>query len=263
VKHELCKITDIPAMGSRTVSFFGRELHAYRSCDTSPLTLISHHLCPYVQRAVIALTEKSVPFERIDVDLANKPDWFKAISPLGKTPVLKVRERAIFESAVILEFLEETQPHPLHPKDPLARAEHRAWIEFGSSVLNDIWGFYTAPDAAAFAAKVRTLAGKLEQMEQRLGDGPYFDGARFSLVDAAFGPVFRYFDVFDRIGEFGVLAHTPRARAWRAALRARASVRNAVASDYDKRLWTFLEARHSHLSALMHGAGSPAPGTCC
>ena len=84
------------------------------------LTPISHVLCPYVQRAVIALTEKRVPFERIDVDLANKPQWFIAISPLGKTPVLKVRETAIFESAVILEFLEDTQPLPLHPSQPVA-----------------------------------------------------------------------------------------------------------------------------------------------
>ena len=52
----------------------------------SELTLISHRLCPYVQRAVISLTEKSALFKRVDVDLANKPDWFKAISPLGKTP---------------------------------------------------------------------------------------------------------------------------------------------------------------------------------
>ena len=116
----------------------------------SKLTLISHRLCPYVQRAVIALTEKSTRFERVDVDLANKPDWFKAISPLGKTPVLKVDNRAIFESAVILEYLEDTQPHPLHPADPLRRAEHRSWIEFGSSILNDIWGLYAALDASAF-----------------------------------------------------------------------------------------------------------------
>ena len=73
------------------------------------LKLISHKLCPYVQRAVIALTEKGVPFERIDIDLANKPDWFLKISPLGKTPVLVVGDHAIFESAVILEYLEETQ----------------------------------------------------------------------------------------------------------------------------------------------------------
>src|SRR3982751_1822215 len=110
------------------------------------LTLISHKLCPYVQRAVIALTEKGVPFERIDIDLANKPDWFLKVSPLGKTPVLLVGDHAIFESAVILEYLEETQPKPLHPADALRRAEHRAYIEYGSAVLNDIAGLYSAPD---------------------------------------------------------------------------------------------------------------------
>src|SRR5450756_1257543 len=90
-----------------------------------PLTLVSHPLCPYVQRAVIALTEKGVAFERVYVDLAAKPDWFLAISPLGTTPVLKVGGAAIFESVVFLEYLEETQPNPLHPVDPLKRAEHR------------------------------------------------------------------------------------------------------------------------------------------
>jgi glutathione S-transferase len=221
------------------------------------LTLISHHLCPYVQRAVIALTEKAVPFERIYVDLANKPGWFKAISPLGKTPVLKVDERAIFESAVILEYLEETQPHPLHLRDPLTRAEHRAWIEFGSSVLNDIWGLYTAPDAPTFDAKATLLAGKFRQLELRLSDEPYFDGARFSLVDVVFGPVFRYFDVFDRIADFGVLADKPKVIAWRRALSARPSIQAAVPGDYEQRLRVFLECRNSHLSRLMGGAGGP------
>src|SRR6201996_9706173 len=99
------------------------------------LRLVSHKLCPYVQRAVIALTEKGVAFERIDIDLADKPEWFLKLSPLGKTPVLLVGDHAIFESAVILEYLEETEPRPLHPADPLQRAEHRAWIELGSAVL--------------------------------------------------------------------------------------------------------------------------------
>jgi glutathione S-transferase len=153
------------------------------------LRLISHHLCPYVQRAVISLTEKNVSFERIDIDLANKPDWFNAISPLGKTPVLQVGDTAIFESAVILEFLEETQPSPLHPSGPLRRAEHRSWVEFGSATLNDIAGFYAAPDAATFAAKTKVLSGKFALLERRLGNSPYFDGQHFSLVDAVFGPV--------------------------------------------------------------------------
>ena len=72
------------------------------------LRLISHDLCPYVQRAAISLSEKGVNFERTYIDLANKPDWFLAISPLGKTPVLLADDVPIFESAVILEYLEET-----------------------------------------------------------------------------------------------------------------------------------------------------------
>src|SRR5437660_9275730 len=171
----------------------------------TPLKLISHKLCPYVQRAVIALAEKGVAFERIDIDLANKPDWFLKISPLGKTPVLVVGDRAIFESAVILEYLEETQAKPLHPADPLVRAEHRAWIEFGSAVLNDIAAFYAAADEATFKAKVTQLEQRFARLEARVGAAPWFDGEKFSLVDAVFGPVFRYFDVFDEIAEFGML----------------------------------------------------------
>ena len=74
------------------------------------LTLVSHALCPYVQRAAIVLLEKAVPFERLWVDLADKPAWFTAISPLGKTPVLLVNDDPIFESAVICEYLDETLP---------------------------------------------------------------------------------------------------------------------------------------------------------
>jgi glutathione S-transferase len=222
------------------------------------LTLISHHLCPYVQRAVIALTEKQVPFERIDVDLAAKPRWFTAISPLGKVPLLRVGDAAvIFESAVILDYLEETQPRPLHPADPLVRADHRAWIEFGSSVLADIAGLCTAPDEATFGTKAGTLNGKFARVETRLGLGPWFDGAPFSLVDTAFGPVFRYFDSFDRIGKFGILAGLPRVAARRAALARRPSVARAVGADYPTRLRAFLTARGSHLSRLMAASDSP------
>ena len=214
------------------------------------ITLVSHHLCPYVQRAAIALTEKGVAFERTFIDLANKPDWFLAISPLGKTPVLMVGGAAIFESAVILEYLEETQPSPLHPSAPITRAEHRAWMEFSSAVLNDVAGLYGAPDKDAFDTKATALSNRFRQLEDKLGIGRYFDGNRFSLVDAVFGPVFRYFDVFDQIDDFGILSSKPRVSAWRKALSTRPSIKAAVNSDYVSRLWSFLDARNSHLSTL-------------
>jgi glutathione S-transferase len=222
----------------------------------APLKLISHKLCPYVQRAVIALTEKGVAFERIDVDLANKPDWFLAISPLGKTPVLQVGDTAIFESAVILEYLEETQPKPLHPADPLRRAEHRAWIEFGSAVLNDIAGLYGAPNDLAFQSKTIQLEQRFARLETRVLASPWFDGENFSLVDAVFGPVFRYFDVFDEIGDFGILAKKPKLAQWRKSLAERPSVRPAVSPEYPALLRDFLKRRNSWISRLQAQAAA-------
>lgn len=213
------------------------------------LVLVSHHLCPYVQRAAIALREKGIAFRRTYVDLSDKPQWFRAISPLGKVPLLRVNQDAVlFESAAILEYLEDTAAPALHPSDALRRAQHRAWIEFGSTVLNDIWGFYTAPDGATLQAQADTLRQKFQRLEDALhAAGPWFDGAGFSLVDAVFAPVFRYWEAFDRIGDFHVFGGLPRVQRWRAALAARASVQDAVTPDYAQRLLRFIVARRGEL----------------
>ncbi|HTO63813.1 MAG TPA: glutathione S-transferase family protein [Bradyrhizobium sp.] len=222
---------------------------------SAPLKLISHKLCPYVQRAVIALAEKGVPFERVDIDLANKPEWFLKISPLGKVPVLVVAtervEVALFESNVICEYIEETQLGPsLHPADPLARAEHRAWMEFGSAILGDLWGLETTTEAATFETKRQALVAKFARVEAALGEGPFFAGNRFSLVDAVFAPIFRYFEVFDDLADLGVFRETPKVRAWREALARRPSVRSAVGADYPALLRAFLIRHDGHLLKL-------------
>lgn len=223
---------------------------------THPLALISHSLCPYVQRAAIVLAEKGIAFERKDIDLAHKPAWFLEVSPLGKTPVLLVGEQAVFESAVICEYLDDTAAPRLHPEAALQRAQHRSWMEFGSAVLNNIGAFYNAPSEEALVASATALRLKFQHIEAVLGQGPYFAGDHFSMVDAAFGPVFRYFDVFDGIGDFGVFSETPRVNAWRYALAQRASVRKAASPDYPKLLQAFLQQRGSALSRRM--AARPA-----
>lgn len=219
--------------------------------DTSGpgLVLISHALCPYVQRAAIVLAEKGVAFTRRDVDLSHKPAWFTALSPLGKTPVLLAGGQVLFESAVICEYLDDTQSPRLHPADALQRARHRAWMEFGSAVLNTIAGFYNAADDAALQARRSELVGRFAQLEPELvPGGPYFAGANFSIVDAVFAPVFRYLDAFEQAGEGGFMDGLPRAQAWRAALAARPSVRQAVTAGYPQALIQFLRARGSALS---------------
>ncbi|APG83092.1 glutathione S-transferase family protein [Sinorhizobium americanum] len=223
---------------------------------TASLTLISHHLCPYVQRAAIVLTEKGIPFERVYIDLANKPDWFLKISPLGKVPLLRIAqdkgEAILFESTVICEYLEDTQPGTkLHPTDPLVRARHRGWMEFGSSVLSDLWVYETTQDGETLEAKRNVLRTKFATVEAELGEGPYFAGADFSLVDVVFAPIFRYFDLFDTIAEHRIFDGLQRVGAWRKALTERPSVKAAVTVDYAERLLAFLE---KHDAALLKTA---------
>jgi glutathione S-transferase len=213
------------------------------------LTLISHLLCPYVQRAAIVLAEKNAAYTRRYVDLSAKPDWFLAVSPLGKTPVLLVGDEPVFDSAVICEYLDEPGMPRLHPQDALLRARHRAWMEFGSSVLNVIAGFYTAPNAGVLQVRRAELQTRFAQLEDVLpAGGPYFAGEQFGLVDAVFGPVFRYFDVFERLGEAGFFESTPKVRAWRRALAQRPSVRQAASPEYPQLLQRFLLERGSELS---------------
>ncbi|MBQ0944523.1 glutathione S-transferase family protein [Ideonella sp. 4Y16] len=214
------------------------------------LTLVSHALCPYVQRAAIVLAEKEVPFERRDIDLARKPDWFLRVSPLGKTPVLLVGDEAIFESAVICEFLDDTTLPRLHPANALERARHRSWMEFGSNVLNLIGAFYNAPDEQTLQVRAADIRERLQQLEAALGSGPFFAGASFSIVDAVFGPVFRYFDVFDTIADFGFWDDLPKVRRWREALARRPSIQKAASPQYPALLMAFVVKRGSALSAM-------------
>jgi glutathione S-transferase len=218
--------------------------------SVSSLVLASHALCPYVQRAAIVLAEKGLTFERRVVDLARKPDWFLAVSPLGKTPVLLVGGEPVFESAVICDYLDETQAPALHPADALERARHRGWVEFASQLLGSIGSFYSAPDEPALEAARRALRQRFVQLEAALdGRGPFFSGARFAIVDAAFAPALRYFETIDTLGDWGFFDGLTRVRSWRAALATRASVRDTVAPDYAARLSAFIAQRGSALAS--------------
>ncbi|WP_264212500.1 glutathione S-transferase family protein [Leisingera thetidis] len=219
----------------------------------SDLHLISHHLCPYVQRAVIVLSEKGIAHRRTYVDLADKPEWFRTLSPLGRVPVLETGGRVLFESQVIAEYLDETTPGSLLPADPLERARHRAWIAFGSETLAAIGRLYNAPDAAAFADAATALRGRLERVAAEV-EGPFFAGGAFHLVDGVWGTVFRYFDTLDAIGGFGLMPEDAAMTAWRAAVAARPSVREAPPAGYSARLMDFFCARSSHLGVLAREA---------
>lgn len=221
----------------------------------SQFTLVSHPLCPFVQRVAIVLLEKGITFQRIDVDLRDRPDWFLAMSPSGKVPLLKVPvgnegESVLFESVAICEYLEEVYPEPaLHPMNALIRAQHRAWIEFASATLADAWGFLNATDQQTALGKSAALRGKLERFDSEISDGPYFSGERLSMVDIAVAPVFRYFDILGFEPNHQLFDGLNRVADWRRALASRFSIQAAVAEDYAIRFRNHLQEARALLAA--------------
>ena len=216
------------------------------------LHLITHVLCPYVQRSIITLEEKNISYTRTDIDLAKKPEWFEQKSPMGKVPVLIVDEKhTLFESAIICEYLDEITTGSLHPVNKLEKAFHRAWIEFGSSILGKISSLYNAKDVSHFESIHVEIKNKFQIFERELSGGPFFSGEKGHLIDAAFGPIFRYFDVFDTFANLDTFDDLPKCQLWRNARKQQSSIQKAVSKDYPNRLIEFLMNRESYISQLI------------
>jgi glutathione S-transferase len=223
------------------------------------LELISHALCPFVHRAAIMLREKGVPFDRRNVDLKNKPDWFLALSPRGKVPVLVADGVALFESAAICEFLDETQPPPLIPADPFERARQRAWVEVANDLLAAQFKAFAAAEPAE-ADKTRGIVDSLlVRFEEAISAGVISETA-FGLIHVAVAPALHRFVVAaDRLG-VDFFARTPRLAALSRSLANRPSVADTVLEDFGDQFIQILAERGSLLVA---GAGSQratAPG---
>lgn len=196
------------------------------------LELISFKICPFVQRAVITLLEKKIDFDVKYIDIKHPPDWFLKISPFGKVPVLCVDDKVLFESAVIVEYLDEISPPSLHPSDPFRKAENRAWIEFGSNLNMEQYGMLIAKDQSSYEEKYQMVRKDLERLEQQLGDGPYFNGQQFALVDAAFAPPLMRFELIERYYDFKLLNGCPKLQAWQKTLLSRESVKQSVVPEF-------------------------------
>jgi glutathione S-transferase len=220
--------------------------------------LVSYRICPFGQRAVIVLREKGVDFTITHLEPGERPDWFLALSPLGKVPVLRVGDTAIFESSVINEYLDEVYPPRLHPAGPLDRARHRAWIEFAAALLADQFAMMSAPDEGGFREALQKAAARLDSLEQGIDPGPYFDGAAFSLVDAAFAPAFMRLDLLALPAELDPYRARPKIDRWRRALAARDSVRDSVVEDFPERFGRFFGSKGGVAVRFLAGADGDA-----
>jgi glutathione S-transferase len=217
--------------------------------------LISFKTCPWVQRAAIVLREKNVYFEFRHIDPDNRPDWFLAISPHRKVPVLTVDgQTTLFESNAIAEYLDETISPRLHPDDPIVRAFNRAWTDYVPTFASIVTGTAYAKSEAGFEVAVERVPAVFDRLEQALSQrrgGPFFNGDAYSLVDAAYAPFLQRYFFLDRIRKIGHIANFPRVAAWAQALIERKSTHSFDPSEFEGMYRSNLRRREAWMSQFI------------
>ncbi len=194
----------------------------------SDITLYSAPSCPYAQRTRLVLHEKGLDFELVEIDLKQTPDWYLALSPTGKVPLLLHGEEKVWESSAINEYLDECHPEPpLMPGTPLLRARARIAVDFANVYFAPLYyKLLLAETPERRTAMAQRLADTLEEME-RYGPGhhgPWWLGETFSLADIAFYPFFERFPVLAHYRGFELPGECTGIAAWLEAMRARESV---------------------------------------
>jgi len=205
---------------------------------TAKYMLCSFKTCPWVQRAAIVLRAKQVPYDITYIDRDHRPDWFLKISPHSKVPVLRIDEKeALFESNAIAEYLDETASPRLHPEDPVARARNRAWTDYVPAFASAVSDTAYSDSEEEFTAKAAKLAGPFGKLDEALSKrgnaGPYFNGPKFSLVDAAYAPFLQRYTFMDRLKPLGMIEKYPRLAAWRDALLAAPAVKASTVANIE------------------------------
>ncbi|VAX00944.1 Glutathione S-transferase [hydrothermal vent metagenome] len=216
------------------------------------LELISFKICPFVQRSVIALNEKGIDFDVTYIDLADTPDWFKAVSPMGKVPVLKTNGTAIFESMVIAEYLDEMYLPRLHPDNTLEKARHRSWIEYSSELTMKQYNLFIAPNEKTFKIHQEEFATQLDVLNNELSDsGPMFSGNSFNLIDAAYAPIFMRIELLQEYYNFNLYKPNSRLDHWSKALMKKESIQKSVSADFSDAFMDYFNIKDYYIHQLL------------
>lgn len=225
--------------------------------------LISFQTCPWVQRAAIVLREKKLDFEFRHIEPNNKPDWFVAISPHKEVPVLRVDDEfSLFESNAIAEWLDETIAPHLSPRDPIRRANNRAWTDYVPTFAKEVNSAAYADDELSYTNAIGRIPSAFDKLEKALEanqtGGPFFNGADYSLVDAAYAPFLQRYFFIDRIGRLGCLQKFPKVEAWAITLMARPSTHSFPAIEFEELYWQNTKRRNKWLFKNHGGSTSTA-----
>jgi glutathione S-transferase len=214
--------------------------------------LVSFDACPFVQRVAITLQYKKIDYDIEYVDLGSPPEWFLAISPLKKVPLLIVDGVVIFESAVINEYIDEAYPPQLHPKDLLLKAINRSWIEFCNNISLYTFQLTLKEKKSDFEATLELLLNDFDLVEDYLKAQPFFNGEQFSLVDSSYAPVFQRLEFLAQIYKhIIVLKRHPKLAKWKDNLLSLQAVKRSTVAEIQNLYYQLLWTRQGYISQFL------------
>ena len=218
------------------------------------LKLVSFKACPFVQRVVIALEMKAIDYEIEYIDLACPPDWFLAISPLKKVPLLIVENQVIFESNVINEFIDEAFPvNRLHPENLLIKAQNRSWMEFCNNIFMATFRLTINESQSEFEQTLSTQMNNFDQLEKILINQPFFNGENFSLVDATYAPTFQRLQYLHQLhGSIFDKKRHPKIVKWKNKLLSLAEVKRSCVPEIEEIYYKLLWTRQGYITQFMN-----------
>ncbi|CAD8089779.1 unnamed protein product [Paramecium primaurelia] len=198
------------------------------------LTLVSFNICPYVLRVVAALNHLKIPYEIKYIDLENKPDWFVKASPLEKVPILFVGETVLFESLVILDYVNTLAPQSLLPNDNLQKALNRARAEFSGEIIGTFWSVFSAKTEESFKNSLADLKWYFEKLEGWLQQSKFIYSNELTLADFAYAPIFTLFDALKPLLKFNLYEGFPRLQEYSQSILSLPGVQSSKVENYDQ-----------------------------
>ncbi len=158
----------------------------------SVMTLFSGSSDPYSHRARIVLAEKGVTFDLLEVDTALQPQSLVEVNPYNTVPTLLDRDLVLYDSAIIMEYLDERFPHPpLMPVYPVARARSRLMLYRIDRDWYVLMNKIAQPNLSEAEKDPyrKELKESLTSVAALFNDLPFFLSEEFSLVDCAMAPL--------------------------------------------------------------------------
>ncbi|MEM9424981.1 MAG: glutathione S-transferase family protein [Spirochaetota bacterium] len=219
------------------------------------MKIVSFKICPFVQRVTALLEAKGATYEIEYIHLSAKPQWFLEAAPNGQVPILITdSNEVIFESDAISEYIEELVPEPLFPRDPVAKAQQRAWSYLASKNYLVQCSAQRSPSQEVLQERADKLRTAFAKLDKRLDDSSYFNGLpanNINMVDIACLPLLHRAAIIEKHTQYDFLAGFANLKILQKNILATELPRKSVSADFEEKFSAFYLSEDTYLGQIV------------